>query len=614
MLMINMDVLLLCIFGLFVLFLLPRAAIRFTHKREWTDGHFLRYTEVNAPSVSARSSGRGAVTITPMTRAHIPGNTSYDFEDKWGSSTDASHTYVSHADLLRKGSTASKRERSMQNVPTHMSGWSTMLPTLAGFLRTPLHRGMTVGKAAVALTYFGVVLYFALYKSNPMSNPIRAGFVAVSQIPIVVALGTKNNIVGALIGFGYERLNYLHRFAGRLCVLASNVHAVGYFYKWSIKGTFMESIAEPDMQSALVALIGMDLLFLLSTDYVRTNFYNSIFIPSHIGSVIMLLVAVCYHVPYALPYVLAATGIYGLDRLLRLVKTRVAVARLRPLPDLGVTRVEIPSVNAGWRAGQHVRLRVLSTGMGWRAWGESHPFTIASVPRSHSGEGMVLMCKKAGDWTNKLYDLAQRADYGEANGIGSNVRVAVEGPYGGPGHAIFASFSGALFVAGGSGITFALGAVQDLMKKDLECKSRVRTIELVWTVQDPSALQPMIPLFSSMLAQAQDTYASLRISVFYTRASSPDVLKAFRLPPGLTLSPSRPRIPAILQGVVDRSVTLFSGHKERQLSEGELSGVIVGVCGPSGLGNEVRKAVTSFPSHRRKAVGGLELHEEAFGW
>lgn len=366
------------------------------------------------------------------------------------------------------------------------------------------------------------------------------------------------------------------------------------------------------MTWALVALICADLLMLLSTDFVRQKFYNSVFIPSHIVSAILLLVAVCFHVSWAVPYVLVAVGLYGLDRVLRLVKSRVAIARLRPLPDLGMTRVEIPAINTGWRAGQHVRLRVLSLGMGWRGWAESHPFTIASVSRCPSGEGLVLMVKKAGDWTNKLFELARRADYGEANGLGGTVQVIIEGPYGGPGHAILPSFSGAMFVAGGSGITFGISAVQDLMKKDLEEKSRIRAMELVWCIQDPTALTPLVPLFSTLVAQSQESYADLKISVFYTRApSKPEVLKTFRhLPPGLTLSPARPKLPNILQGVVNRSSALFSQGRERKRGGGGLTGVIVGVCGPSGLGDEVRKAVAGFDPESRKRCGGIELHEE----
>ena len=47
-----------------------------------------------------------------------------------------------------------------------------------------------------------------------------------------------------------------------------------------------------------------------------------------------------------------------------------------------------------------------------------------------SEEGLVLMCKKTGTWTTKLYELARRAEYGEAGGYAHDVRVLIEGPYG----------------------------------------------------------------------------------------------------------------------------------------------------------------------------------------
>lgn len=52
---------------------------------------------------------------------------------------------------------------------------------------------------------------------------------------------------------------------------------------------------------------------------------------------------------------------------------------------------------------------------------------------------------------------------------------------------MFASYSAAVFVVGGSGITFALAALQDLIQKDLQAQSRVKVIHLVWSIQDPSA-------------------------------------------------------------------------------------------------------------------------------
>jgi len=66
--------------------------------------------------------------------------------------------------------------------------------------------------------------------------------------------------------------------------------------------------------------------------------------------------------------------------------------------------------------------------MGWFGWAEVHPFTVASVAESGS-EGMVLMCKRAGGWTRKLYEVAKLGRH-EDGDVEREVRVVVEGPYG----------------------------------------------------------------------------------------------------------------------------------------------------------------------------------------
>ena len=64
-------------------------------------------------------------------------------------------------------------------------------------------------------------------------------------------------------------------------------------------------------------------------------------------------------------------------------------------------------------------------------WGmtEAHPFTIASA--TNTEEGLVLMCKKTGNWTRKLYEMAQKpAAVEQGREPERRVKVMVEGPYG----------------------------------------------------------------------------------------------------------------------------------------------------------------------------------------
>ena len=351
------------------------------------------------------------------------------------------------------------------------------------------------------------------------------------------------------------------------------------------------------------------------------------------------------HYPQALPFIIALLVPYGLDYAFRFFKSRFVTATIRPMPSLSSTRIEVPSLNSGWRAGQHVRIRIFSSSLGWLGWTESHPFTIASAPvisskqgRTVGEEGLILICKNAGGWTRKLYDMARKSGYIEAGiadgvDIGKTVAVMIEGPYSGPGHAIYASYSGVVVVAGGSGITFALSVVQDLVQKDLRAQSRVKVLELVWTVASPDAMVPLMPLFTALV----ESCAALSISVYYTRAYAPRPGKHAAgkgedrrgrvpsnnagqqplfpvIPPGLRISlsagrPSQADLAGVVEGVITRTVSIGGGAAGHEDERG-INGVLVGVCGPAGLGVQANLAVGSIDSARKQQAGGVDVYEE----
>ncbi|KAG1740478.1 uncharacterized protein EDB91DRAFT_1248362 [Suillus paluster] len=561
--------------GVFALFALPRAIARFSRAAEWRHGHILRAIplERRAP----RPVMRSVQTLAFGAPAPAPAAAADNL------TSEESHTLHSDAHLIRHP--AAKEEG--WSLPPHVRAWSSRVPTFANILRYRLEEGFSLGQALILVIYTAVLVYAGFLKSNPFADPLRTGFVAMSQIPVVYLLATKNNLLGMFVGLGYEKLNYIHRYAGTLLVVASNVHSLGYIYQWTIDHTFSKYVRTPEIIWAFVALISLDLLFLFSlhsSDDGRTMYSTG----SHIVFFILFLPAVHGHQPSVWPYVIAAGGAIGLDYLIRLMKTRV------------------PQLNAGWRAGQHVRIRILSSAMGWIGWAESHPFTIATAAKTP--EGMVLLCKKTGGWTGRLYEMAKVAGYGtDESTFGRMVQVMIEGPYGGPGHCVYASYSAAMFVVGGSGITFALSAVQDILQRDSEGASRVKIIEVIWSVQDSASLTPLVPQLVALIQQS--VYAPLKISVYYTRACEKPPGKDF-LPPGLTLTAGRPKVAKVLDAVMSRAVSYGSGVKASM----DITGVIVGVCGPVGLSDEVAQVISQVDAGRRWAVGGIEMHEEIFGW
>jgi hypothetical protein len=129
-----------------------------------------------------------------------------------------------------------------------------------------------------------------------------------------------------------------------------------------------------------------------------------------------------------------------------------------------------------------------------------------------------------------------------------------------------------VIVVGGSGITFGLSVVKDLVQKDLKGMSRVKAIELIWTFSDPgtfpfhllysrykfkflpfvAALVPLIPTLTTLIQQS--VFTPLRISLHYTRASH--TIPPVPSIPGLTISPGRPRIGKIIDYAVSKALSI----------------------------------------------------------
>lgn len=78
------------------------------------------------------------------------------------------------------------------------------------------------------------------------------------------------------------------------------------------------------------------------------------------------------------------------------------------------------------------------------------------------------------------------------------------------------------------------------------------------------------------------------------------------------MTPGRPRIGKVLDSAIAKAVSLGSGRKEKD--EEAITGLLVGVCGPVGLRDEVSRVVGSVEANRRDRVGGIEVYEEVFGW
>jgi len=201
---------------------------------------------------------------------------------------------------------------------------------------------------------------------------------------------------------------------------------------------------------------------------------------------------------------------------------------------------------------------------------------------------------------------------------------------------IFSSYSAVVMLVGGSGISFGLSVIQDLVQKDLQALSRVKTMQLIWMVPNPDALTPMLPLFTALVSSCP----TLSISVYYTRAHCQGLNRLDskgsekdrrhgsagsslpKIPKGLAITlqagrPNKVELTRAIEDAITDSVRIgggVSGSGSVQEDERGINGVLVGVCGPAGLGDEINDAVADIDSARKIQVGGVEVFEETFGW
>ncbi|KAG8789513.1 hypothetical protein FRC12_013472 [Ceratobasidium sp. 428] len=532
-----------------------------------------------------------------------------DREKKDGEESGESEVAPYQIDLRDAATVKASLARPAPKLPCHIPSFTTLLHPLSK-VTSARYDGYSVGQYTVLMIYLGAIIVALFLFSSPVNNITRAGYVCVSQIPVVVLLGVKNGPIGALLGKGYEKLNYIHRWVGQLMFLAALFHVVGYLVKWTKTGTI--AIAAKNQIWGWFAFGGLVFLAVVSMPAIRKSSY-ALFWHAHWIGFFMFTIASCYHVPACVPYGIAGLAIYTLDQFVRLIKSHVTVATITPVPALKCTQLSVPHLSRGWRAGQHVRVRVLNSGVGALGWAETHPFTIASVSAPNGqGDGLTLLCKRAGDWTESLYQMSQQSSQSspDSSGTGARVHVIIEGPYGGPGSAIPASFSSAMVVCGGSGITFGTSTVEEMVVGAENGSARTRRVELVWVVQEHTAIAPLLPAFATLLARASETKTlTLSITVHYTRASPDETIKG--LPFGVRIVAGRPNLKAALGNVVKRTEASMDGEMGEKV---KMTGVFVGVCGPAGLVEGMYEAVDCVDGGVKRKIGGIEVHEEAFGW
>jgi predicted ferric reductase len=370
--------------------------------------------------------------------------------------------------------TAIARELSYASLGTfRWRKWSFRFPTL--------------GRTALALSNIIVVLVLCFYRLDTSDAwswediGYRTGFVSIAQLPLIVLLAGKDNIIGLLTGFGYERLNWLHRWTARTLWLSATLHMGFWFRNWARYNYIMVKLkTDPLTQRGFAAWCILTLIVVTSVAPVRKLRYE-VFVISHLITFVGFIAAIWLHAPDEVKvWVWLPIAFFALDRLLR--GSRVLYLNLPPFHfwkrnvdglwahsavftplSGGVTRLSIEKPAFTWKPGQHVFLSCHSI-----IPLQSHPFTIASLP---SDGRLEFLVKAHRGGTKELLDHAIKIDtlpVTNSNPRSSSRRVGIEGPYGRM--RSLKQFDSVIFFAGSTGATFTVPHMRHIVQSWLSSK------------------------------------------------------------------------------------------------------------------------------------------------
>lgn len=188
----TVDLFLAILIGIFILARLPRAFALFGSPKEWRNGHFIRSVTTR---VSFTTGG-----IYPLTL----GSTSKESYKSDGWSSDDSHIPYTRPQQSQRFDDKGLPVANI--VPPHIAACPRPLRPFLTLLRMRVGPGFSVGQFIIIAIYFFCVAYASFFHSNIFTDQTRTGWVAVSQLPVVFAFAQKNNVIGSILGYGYEKV------------------------------------------------------------------------------------------------------------------------------------------------------------------------------------------------------------------------------------------------------------------------------------------------------------------------------------------------------------------------------------------------------------------------
>jgi ferric-chelate reductase len=277
----------------------------------------------------------------------------------------------------------------------------------------------------------------------------------------------------------------------------------------------------------IVATLLILALFILSLPFVIRRTGYEFFRKAHY-ILAMVYIGACYaHWDKLSCFLYSSLLIWFLDRALRLIRTglihyqflsngsmgfQAIHAAIKHFPDAengDVLRLDFEHSQDPWKIGQHFYLCFTNCSI----W-QSHPFTPLSLPILKDGKvtHSYILRAKQGE-TKKLAELA-RKELVEATTV--TTPIILSGPYGESIARNLTPEMNLLCVAGGTGITYVLPVLLNLIsQRSLD----VRKVQLIWAVRNQSDTRWVQEELQS-IHKAHGTHG-IKVLIYVTREEGP---------------------------------------------------------------------------------------------
>ncbi|MBW0499847.1 hypothetical protein O181_039562 [Austropuccinia psidii MF-1] len=493
-------------------------------------------------------------------------------------------------------------------------------------------RNLTVGRLSLIILYNLLVIISLSIQTSRKLDLLKSfrkfGYISMAQITILFIISMKNNIC-SVSGLDYNQLKFLHRIIGQAVLFCSSTHVFLILHAQVLP--FRQLLHQPTYIYGALAFGSLLAITLTSCGPIKRMFYQ-VFLVSHIIGYSLLLFGLWKHVKSTHPWIYACVTCTLLDGLLRLFNTRSKTARFTSLPGK-VTVVEVDGIGTGWRAGQHVFLRVCTPSYIF----EKHPFMITNAPASESphrpSNTLVLVSKGCGDYTRKLHQIGlTRAAIGQHGQTkietkkfsyipdqqsmddsplvqledDNKLSVCIEGPYGNL-YGDMRMYETVILAASGIAFTFVMSLFEEIVGSSLRGLSATKKLIIVWALRDIDVIEAFMCPMEQILHVARGLNLIVTIRLHVTSQTGTYLPTPF---PELSVIPKRVNLHALITEAVAATWTGVDFMNRSEPCRG------LGIAASSRCSSFIRDLKTAALSIDKKTfreIGGVRVHVENFG-